>query len=117
MKILAWVSLLASTLIFNACGNSTSGGGNASVTIAIPSGATSKGSAAFGTNPLHVAVGATVAWVNNDSVTHTATSSGNFNTGNISPGSTSSVVTFSSAGTYNYNCSIHTSMTGQIIVP
>ncbi|MCX6347189.1 MAG: cupredoxin domain-containing protein, partial [Actinobacteria bacterium] len=60
--------------------------------------------------------GDTVTWTNNDNHDHTVTSdSGTFNSGNIANGSTFSF-TFSTAGAYSYNCSIHTSMIGTIVV-
>ncbi|MDO8472068.1 MAG: cupredoxin family copper-binding protein [bacterium] len=65
---------------------------------------------------LTVKVGDTVTWVNQDSVSHTATASDNsFGTGMLSPGQ-SGTVTFSKAGTFVYHCQIHPSMTGTIIV-
>jgi plastocyanin len=71
---------------------------------------------AFSPNRLTVAKGTTVTWQNNDNVTHTSTSdTGLWDTGNIAPGG-SKDVTFSNAGTFNYHCTIHASMTGTIIV-
>jgi hypothetical protein len=55
-----------------------------------------------------------VTWTNSDGATHTATGSG-FDTGNISGGSSASV-TFDTAGTFAYHCSIHSSMTGTVVV-
>jgi plastocyanin len=63
-----------------------------------------------------VNVGTTVTWKNNGSVTHTITStSGLFDSGNISPGDNFQF-TFENAGTYAYHCSIHTFMTGTVVV-
>ena len=71
---------------------------------------------AFTPSSLTVKVGDTVTWINNDNHDHTVTSdNGTFNSGNIANGSTFSF-TFNTAGTYSYNCSIHTSMTGTIVV-
>jgi plastocyanin len=70
----------------------------------------------FQPSSITVSVGTTVTWHNMGSVTHTVTStSGLFNSGNISPGGTFPF-TFENAGTYTYHCSIHTSMTGTVIV-
>lgn len=71
---------------------------------------------AFNPTPVTIQVGDTVKWTNNDGVTHTVTSNTSvFNSGSIPNGGTFSY-TFTTAGTYGYHCSIHTSMTGQVIV-
>jgi plastocyanin len=70
---------------------------------------------AFSPKTVTVNVGDTVTWTNNDTVTHTATSAGNFDTGNIGGGASKSV-TFQTAGTFAYVCSIHSSMTGTVVV-
>ncbi len=71
---------------------------------------------AFSVGSLTVASGTTVTWTNNDAATHTVTADdGSFDSGNIAQGATYSK-TFTTAGTYNYHCSIHTSMTAKVIV-
>ena len=62
-----------------------------------------------------VTKGGTVTWTNNDSVTHNLTSPGNFDSGDLAPGQTFSH-TFDEAGTFDYHCTIHPSMTGKVIV-
>ena len=63
-----------------------------------------------------IAKGASVTWTNNDSVNHRLVGdNGEFDSGNMAPGATFSF-TFSTAGTVNYHCSIHPSMTGAIKV-
>jgi plastocyanin len=69
---------------------------------------------AYSPNPVTINVGDTVTWTNNDAASHTATGNG-FNTGTISTGNSKSV-TFNSAGTFDYHCSIHPSMTGTVVV-
>ncbi|MHB8545323.1 MAG: cupredoxin domain-containing protein [Nitrosotalea sp.] len=78
----------------------------------------------FSPNPLNVAPGTTVTWKNTDTVSHYVTSgqpSDNttgtvFDSGNlIKPGSTYQF-TFANAGTYDYFCTVHPWMTGQVIV-
>src|SRR5579883_1206106 len=63
-----------------------------------------------------VPVGATVTWVNHDDVPHTVTSSTKaFDSGTIDSDKQFSF-TFTTAGTYNYFCSIHPFMTAKVIV-
>jgi plastocyanin len=61
-----------------------------------------------------VAVGAKVTWKNTGATDHTVTGSG-WDSGNIAPGSEYSK-TFDTAGTFDYHCSIHPTMTGKVIV-
>ncbi len=70
---------------------------------------------AFGPAEITIAVGGTVTWTNTDDQAHTATSSGNFDTGSIDPDGTASV-TFDEPGTFTYICSFHPFMTGTITV-
>jgi plastocyanin len=72
---------------------------------------------AFSPVTLTVSVNTTVKWTNKDPVTHTVTSdtAGLFNSGSIIPGSSYSFQ-FTSPGTYTYHCTIHTFMTGTVIV-
>jgi MYXO-CTERM domain-containing protein len=71
----------------------------------------------FSPNPIRITAGSTVTWTNATAPTHTATSdTGAWNTGNIAPGSSSSAVSFPTAGTFTYHCAIHPSMTGSVIV-
>lgn len=63
-----------------------------------------------------IAIGTTVRWTNNDTVTHTVTSDNNmFASPDLSPGQ-SFEYTFNTEGTFTYHCSIHPMMTGTIIV-
>jgi plastocyanin len=80
---------------------------------------------AFSPMFLPITRGTTVEVVNHDTTTHTWTScvekagqcvkSGVWDSGNLVPGAAYSF-TFSSAGTYMYECTIHTFMTGSIKV-
>ena len=70
----------------------------------------------FGPTTLTVQKGTTVTWQNNDGILHTATSdTGAWDSGNISAGGTRSV-TFNTAGTFPYHCTVHPMMTGTIVV-
>lgn len=62
-----------------------------------------------------VSRGTTVVFANRDSVRHTATRGGSFDTGKIKPGKAKSV-RFASSGTYRYHCKIHSEMRGKIVV-
>ncbi len=81
---------------------------NASVSIA---------SFSFSPATLSVKVGTRVVWTNNDNVPHTITSdSGSLlDSKTIAPGQSFSF-TFTSAGTFNYHCSIHPMMKGAVVV-
>ena len=71
---------------------------------------------AFDPADLTVSVGDTVTWSNDDSAAHTATADGgSFDTGAIASGGATSV-TFSTAGTFTYHCSIHATMTARVVV-
>ena len=71
---------------------------------------------AFAPATVTVTVGDTVTWTNRDSAAHTATADDDsFDTGNLGQGA-SGTVTFDTAGTFAYHCSIHTNMTGSVVV-
>jgi plastocyanin len=71
----------------------------------------------YSPNPLAVKVGQSVNWLNMDAFAHTATDSGVFDTGSIAPTSAHDVpVPFTTAGTYNYRCTLHANEAGSIVV-
>lgn len=71
---------------------------------------------AFGPSAITVSVNTTVKWLNKDGVAHTVTSNtGLFDSGTIPGGSTYSRQ-FNAAGTFPYNCTLHSGMTGTVIV-
>jgi len=64
-----------------------------------------------------IQVGDTVTWVNGDDIPHTATDTdGSFDTEVIDAGGDTATVTFDTAGTSSYACSIHPQMTGTVVV-
>jgi plastocyanin/DNA-binding beta-propeller fold protein YncE len=63
---------------------------------------------------LTVAVGDTVTWTNNDTVTHSVTG-GPLNSPDLNPGA-SYTFTFTSAGTVDYHCRFHPDMLGRVTV-
>ncbi len=72
----------------------------------------------FTPNPANVQVGQEIRWVNEDSLPHTATSSGGiaFDTGTIAGGATSGPIVLRSSGVVSYFCNFHPSMVGTLNV-
>jgi plastocyanin len=71
---------------------------------------------AFNPDVITIAKGTTVTWTNEDSVQHTVTGIGNdINSQTLSQGQKYSF-TFNEAGTFEYQCHIHPSMRGKVIV-
>jgi amicyanin len=70
---------------------------------------------AFVPAELPVKRGATVTWTNKDSMDHTATAAGKFDSGLLKKDQ-AFTTTFDTAGTYDYICTVHPSMKGKIIV-
>ena len=70
---------------------------------------------AFSPAEISIVKGSKVTWTNNDAAPHTITSAGNFDSGTLQKGESYSKV-FDVAGTYEYNCAIHTSMKGKLVV-
>src|SRR5690348_8394865 len=105
--------------------------GQTSSEVDIQAGAGSSASAActtthncFSPNPITVAPGTEVEWKNGDTLSHTVTSGKSlddpdlgsvFDSGMIKNGAEFKF-TFANAGTYDYLCSVHPWMTGQVIV-
>jgi plastocyanin len=85
-------------------------------TVSIVSGSSRLTTTAYAPNPVSVAVGGTVTWVNNDTTTHTSTADGGaWSSGSIAPGGQFSR-TFGTAGTFTYHCTIHPNMVGTVQV-
>jgi len=63
-----------------------------------------------------VSAGTKITWTNKDGVPHTVTSNTKvFDSGSIAPNGTFSF-TFTTAGSFQYFCSFHTSMTAKVVV-
>jgi plastocyanin len=108
------VALVGLTILAAGCGSSSSSmssSGSASlVTIFITNGL-------YSPNPLTVKAGQNVNWKNNDSIAHTATLAGAFDTGSIAPTSAADVpVAMNTTGTFNYHCTLHSAENGLIVV-
>ena len=61
-----------------------------------------------------IKAGETVTWLNKDSAPHSIASS-SFTSATIGPDETF-IYKFDEAGTYDYNCGIHASMKGKVVV-
>jgi len=72
---------------------------------------------AFSPSTLNIGVGDTVTWTNEDSASHKlASDSGTEISSNSINNRESYQHKFTTAGTYDYHCSIHPSMKGKIVV-
>jgi len=118
-------SVLMLAMCFTACGgyNSPSAPSTGSTpapagstTVNIAGGASTLTTTAFGQNPLTIAAGTTISWLNDDSITHTSNADANqWFSGSIPPGGRFNF-TFASAGRFTYHCQIHPNMVGTIVV-
>ena len=113
--------MLVSVLIISACASSppasppaTTTPGAANGSPAAQSPAVSIESFSFKPAVLTVSAGTTVVWTNNDSAPHDIKAT-DFSSKMLAKGETFSFK-FEKAGTYDYSCGIHPTMTGQIIV-
>jgi plastocyanin len=87
-----------------------------STPVSIPMNARTLGPSAFNPSPLTISVGTTVRWTNDDTIAHDSTSNTNvWASGNMNPGAHFDF-TFQAAGTYPYHCTIHSGMTGTVVV-
>lgn len=85
-------------------------------TVLAPNGAYLGPGNGFTPATLTVPAGTTVTWGNNDVTAHTVTSdTGLFNSNNLNAGNTFQVK-FDNPGQYKYHCTIHSFMTGTIVV-
>lgn len=95
------------------------------VSVSIPNGAGEGQSGAPGYSPatvtVTIGVNNTVTWTNNDAAAHTVTSTSipngasAFDSGIFSPGATFTQ-TFTVPGTYEYDCTLHSWMSGTVVV-
>jgi plastocyanin len=98
------------------CGSTTPAGpGNSNNDTVLISIVGMNGANSFSPATANVKVGQLVAWKNNDTTTHRPILSDVFDTKALAPGATSAAFTIA-AGSYDYKCTIHPSMTGMIVV-
>ncbi len=71
----------------------------------------------FNPETVTIPAGTTVIWTNNDSTNHTvvSTTGNEMDSGSLNPGETFAHM-FNVPGTYEYHCSIHTTMVGKVVV-
>lgn len=70
---------------------------------------------AYDPRQIRIAPGTPVVWTFNGPSTHTVTANGIFDSGVMTPGSTFAFA-FTSTGRYSYQCTIHTTMRGKVVV-
>jgi len=71
---------------------------------------------AFGPQEVTIKVGETVTWTNEDGAPHSVVDKGGaFKSAKLAKGDTFSQ-TFAAAGTFDYKCGFHGSMTGKVVV-
>jgi plastocyanin len=88
----------------------------AAVTVNIPTGARTLGTASFVPSPVTVSVGSTVTWSNTDSIAHDVIADGGaWDSGRVAAGATFAF-TFQTKGTFPYHCSLHPGMIGTLTV-
>jgi plastocyanin len=98
--------------------SAAAGGGGCAVAQAAGTVAVNIASFAFSPATVTAKVGDTITWTNSDSTGHTATVKGHESdctTPTLAKGATGSI-TFSQAGSYDFFCKIHPTMTGTITV-
>ena len=111
--------VLGATVLFIVFGcnsgmNSPYGGGASPTPAKSPTNTVTIVNFAYSPSTLTIVKGTVVTWQNNDGVAHTATSdNGTWDTGTI-PSGGSKTVTFDSAGTYAYHCTVHPMMTATV---
>lgn len=118
--LLLVASLAAVAILASACGSSSS---SAPTTTTSAPGVSSHSTAhitirnyLYSPRTLTVKPGTKVYVTNEDSVAHTLTDTGSFDTGDINPDQTVSFTAPTKAGTYTYHCTIHPWMIGSLIV-
>jgi len=116
-KVFSVFMVLLFAIVFAACSSSNTGTTNGTSngnTTGNQTPAVSIENFTFNPAVLTVKVGTTVIWTNNDTVDHNIKSA-DFNSPLMKKGETYEFK-FDKAGTYDYSCGIHPTMTGQIIV-
>jgi plastocyanin len=109
--------ILLAVILLAACG-SKAGPTPTGTLPPVQSGEAKVSIANFAFNPVNLTIitGTTVAWTNNDTVSHNVTSDdGSWGSNSLAKGDSFSF-TFTQAGTFSYHCSVHPSMKATITV-
>ena len=122
LRIITLVFAVAALVALAGCGGSAASppatGGSTSAPAgsdsAAPGTAVTIANFTFSPTDVTVKVGDSVTWTNNDSAAHTVAFA-DFDSGQIAPGATYTHK-FDTAGTFDYKCSIHPSMTAKVTV-
>jgi plastocyanin len=87
------------------------------VKISILQGSSVEGSPSYDPETAEVGIDQTVAWTNDDSVAHTATSGELFDSSILNPGDSYSIAAEKiGAGEHDYSCTVHPYMKGKIAI-
>ena len=129
--IVALLALLAGVLAASACGGDSDNKSTPVPVATSPAGTPKSTPAAttpaaegvsvdiknFAFNPktVTIKVGQTVTWTNQDSVSHPLRGDGGIDSGDM-PGGKSYSKTFDTEGTFDYECTVHPQMKGQVVV-
>ena len=124
IKRAAQMTIVAAALVFAACGggedskeSSSSPAATATQEAAAPDASTVTVKAFnFKPDPLEVAAGTTVKWVNQDGALHDVTANDKSFKGDLEEDGGTFEYTFEKPGTYAYVCSLHNGMKGQVVV-
>ena len=125
----ALLALLAGALAASACGGGSKAKTTPTATSPVGTPKTTQAAAtpgaqgasveiknfAFEPKAVTIKVGQTVTWTNQDSAAHTVAGDGGIDSGDLPKGKSYSK-TFDAEGTFDYHCSIHPQMKGQVIV-
>jgi plastocyanin len=87
------------------------------VTITMPQGASVQGNPAYNPETAKASIDQTIAWNNDDSTPHTATSGKLFDSSLINPGESFSIAAEKiGAGEHDYACTVHPFMKGILVI-
>jgi plastocyanin len=110
--------LILGAFLFSGCGKSSNSSTNPTSNSSSPTAVASATIQNFAFSPsvIHVLPGGTVTWTNKDTTPHTVTDiGGSFDSGSIAADGTYKM-TFATAGTYTYHCTIHSMMANATVI-